>query len=348
MSAPQHIHYLRRQEIDLLKWDACIEAAPNGLIYGRSFYLDAMTAGQWDALVLEDYRAVMPLPWNEKFGFYYLYQPFCTPCLGIFGDDFHNLPVAGFLQAIPKKFKYWDIDLNDANFFSPGPAMPASPDSPISPHSKTANQPHADKSHTASSGPPISSLPGLKITSRLNHFLRLDKTGEGLEQDYNRLAKRMCKRAVSENFDLIRNIGPRDVIDLYRMEYGAKHPHIKAESYGRLMNCADTAFNKGHAQTYLALWPDDGGTAAFYLVLSDNRFVYSTLGGSTPKGKEASAFYLLTDAAIKDHAGTDRVFRFEGSDIPGIASFDASFGSVPVHYPHLLMNNLPFPLNLLK
>jgi hypothetical protein len=320
MSAPQHIHYLRRQEIDLLKWDACIGSAPNGLIYGLSFYLDAITAGQWDALVLEDYRAVMPLPWNKKFGFHYLYQPFCTPCLGIFGDDPHDLPVATFLQSIPKKFKYWDIDLNEANLFSSVSAAPG----------------------------PTAHTPRPKPSPRINHFLHLDRTGEELEQDYNRLAKRMCKRAVSENFDLIRNIGPRDVIDLYRKEYGAKHPRIKTESYERLMICADTAFNKGHVQTYLALWPDDGGIAAFYLVMSDKKFVYSTLGGSTPRGKEAGAFYLLTDAAIKDHARSPRIFRFEGSDIPGIASFDASFGSAPVSYPHLLMNNLPFPINLLK
>ncbi len=316
MSAPPHIHYLRRQEIDLLKWDACVGAAPNGLLYGLSFYLDAITVGQWDALVLEDYRAVMPLPWNKKFGFHYLYQPFCTPCLGIFGDDPDNTPVAAFLQSIPKKFKYWDIDLNEANFAFPGPAIPA--------------------------------FPRLKIAPRVNHFLSLDRTSEELEQDYNRLAKRMCKRAFSENFDIFRNIGPRDVIDLYRKEYGSRHSRIKALNYERLMICADAAFNKGHARTYLALWPDNGGIAAFYLVMSDRKFVYSTLGGSTPKGKEAGAFYLLTDAAIKDHAGTPRVFRFEGSDIPGIASFDSSFGSRTVNYPHLLMNHLPFPINLLK
>src|SRR5579871_3301850 len=135
MSAPDHIasghiHYLTRHEIDAVKWDACIDAAPNGLIYGHSFYLDAMTSCQWDALVLDDYRAVMPLTWNRKFGFYYLYQPFCTPCLGVFGTP--GLPVSAFLQAIPKKFKLWDIDLNEANFPSDQPAN-LSPNSTLPP-----------------------------------------------------------------------------------------------------------------------------------------------------------------------------------------------------------------------
>jgi hypothetical protein len=310
MSTPDHIHYLQRHEIDPIKWDACVEAAPNGLIYGHSFYLDAMTAGQWDALVLDDYRAVMPLTWNKKFGFYYLYQPFCTPCLGVFGD-LHNLPVSAFLQSIPKKFKLWEIDLNEANTL------------------------------------PDSSNPALKITTRINYFLDLNKKKEELEQGYNRLAKRMCKRAETENADIIRDIGPRDVIEWYRKEYGRRHSHIKTKTYDRLALAAEKAFTKDHARTYLALTPD-GAVAAFYLILSDKRFVYSALGGATQKGKESGAFYLLTDAAIKDHAESPGIFRFEGSDVPGIASFDASFGSSPVHYPHLLMNKLPFPINLLK
>lgn len=318
MMPADHIRHLRRQEIDSLKWDACIASAPNGLIYARTFYLDEMTSGQWDALVFDDYRAVMPLTWNRKFGFYYLYQPFCTPCLGVFGDGF---PVSAFLQAIPRKFKYWDIDLNEANGSSSEPAITASSVIP-------ATRP-------------------LRITTRANQLLRLDREPEEMERYYNRLARRMCKGAREGHLDILRDVGPRDVIDLYRKEYGGRHPRLGTKDYERLTSVAEKAFLKKQARTYLALWPD-GAIAAFYLVLSDDKFVYSTLGGSTQKGKEISAFYLLTDAAIKDHAGSGRVFRFEGSDIPGIASFNASFGSTPVYYPHLLMNDLPFPVNMLK
>ena len=65
------IRYLTRREIDTTKWDHCIDTAGNGLIYAYSFYLDHM-ARNWDALVLNDYEAVMPLTWNSKFGIRYL------------------------------------------------------------------------------------------------------------------------------------------------------------------------------------------------------------------------------------------------------------------------------------
>src|SRR6185295_18183541 len=85
-----------------------------GLIYAYSFYLDCM-AQNWDALVLNDYETVMPLPCKKKFGISYLYQPFLTPILGIFGKDVSELLVTGFLEAIPQIFKLWDISLNHSN-----------------------------------------------------------------------------------------------------------------------------------------------------------------------------------------------------------------------------------------
>jgi hypothetical protein len=111
------IHYLPQTEIDKTKWDACVEGAGNGLIYGYSYYLDHM-ARNWDALVLNDYEAVMPLTWNRKYGIYYLYQPFLTAQLGVFGNSLNAELLEAFLQAVPSKFKYWDIYLNLGNVFS--------------------------------------------------------------------------------------------------------------------------------------------------------------------------------------------------------------------------------------
>ncbi|MBS1975692.1 MAG: hypothetical protein JST13_15195, partial [Bacteroidetes bacterium] len=86
MSYAANIHYLQQHEIDKTRWDACISSSANGLIYACSSYLDTMSKN-WDALVLRDYEAVMPLTWNKKYGVYYLYQPAFTASLGIFGNN---------------------------------------------------------------------------------------------------------------------------------------------------------------------------------------------------------------------------------------------------------------------
>ncbi len=110
------LQYKRRHEIDNAKWNLCIETAANGLIYAYSFYLDG-TADNWDALVLNDYEAVMPLPWRKKFGYYYLYQPFFSAQLGVFGNNINANLVENFLKAIPSKFKLWEFSLNHQNIF---------------------------------------------------------------------------------------------------------------------------------------------------------------------------------------------------------------------------------------
>ena len=111
-----HIQLLSRDGIDETKWDRCIETARNGLIYGYSFYLDEMHPG-WEALVLNDYEAVMPLTGKKKFGISYLAQPFLTAQLGVFGANVTGQILERFLLSIPRRFRYCDIYLNHGNLF---------------------------------------------------------------------------------------------------------------------------------------------------------------------------------------------------------------------------------------
>ena len=113
---PPSIRYLRRRDIDTARWDACIDNALNRLIYGHSFYLDAMSAGQWDALVLGDYLAVMPLPWRSRAGIRYLYQPSFTQQTGIFSaEPISSTLVGAFLEKVRRHFRFAEIYLNYGN-----------------------------------------------------------------------------------------------------------------------------------------------------------------------------------------------------------------------------------------
>lgn len=311
MTDGNHIRYLRRQDLDSAAWDNCVGNSPTGLLYGQSFFLDAVTDGQWDALVMGDYQAVMPLTWNKKYGFTYLYQPHFVPVLGVFNQSRQPASLTDFLTAIPSHFRFWDIDCNEGNTLPTNPRLP------------------------------------IKATVRKNYWLPLNRPGQEIRKGYKRLTRRMLQRAAGLQLDIVRGVEPDEVIDRFRMDYDRRLAHISADVYQRITAVARIAQARGHATTYLAK-RSDGQVQAFYLVLKDEKFVYSMLGGSTEKGKENGAFYLLTDAAIQDHSGTDRTFRFEGSDLPGIAFFNAQFGSQPVPYSHLVLNKLPFPINLLK
>jgi hypothetical protein len=51
---------------------------------------------------------------------------------------------------------------------------------------------------------------------------------------------------------------------------------------------------------------------------------------------------------IKEFAGQPIILDFEGSDIPGIAQFNKSFGAEKEFYFKIKINRLPWWLKLLK
>lgn len=151
------LYYKERKEIDDNKWNDCINKAGNGLIYAYSFYLDH-TADNWDALVLNDYEAVMPLPWRKKFGIQYLYQPFLTPQLGLIGAAITNDLLEKILESVPGKFSFWEINLNKDNVFK---------------------------------------IPKFPLSKKLNHFLSLNQPYDKINAGYNQNLKRNIKKAVA-------------------------------------------------------------------------------------------------------------------------------------------------------
>jgi hypothetical protein len=110
------IKYYPHKEIDLFKWDASIGNAKNGNIYAYSWYLNCCCE-HWDALIEGDYENLMPLPYRKKMGISYVFPPSMTQQLGIFsGNVISEDKVTEFLEHIPSKFKYSELNLNHDNF----------------------------------------------------------------------------------------------------------------------------------------------------------------------------------------------------------------------------------------
>ena len=105
------IKHLKRHQVDVERWDACIHAASNGSPYALHEYLDALTPN-WEALIAGDYEFVMPLPIRKKWGISYLYQPFLVPQLGVFGQMPNEDMLQSFLHSIPQHIQWIDITLN--------------------------------------------------------------------------------------------------------------------------------------------------------------------------------------------------------------------------------------------
>lgn len=266
------IKYLTNGQVDKQKWDACIDQASNGLIYAYAFYLDSM-AKNWDALVLGDYKAVMPLTWNKKYGIHYLYQPPFTACLGIFGQQLRAELVNGFLQAIPAKFKYWDIYLNHGNFFR---------------------------------------LAGFDLYERMNYVLPLNLPYESLQDNYKDNIKRNIKRSEKLDLTITKNIAVAEVILLVR-EQAKDFASLASKDFEHFKKLYQLLYKKEKATTYGVYTKEGQLIAAAVFFFSHNRAYYIMVGnhpnGKTLGASHALINAFIKDHAgqnlILDFEGSD-------------------------------------------
>jgi hypothetical protein len=170
----QQITYLTSAQVDKIKWDKCISEAANGLIYSFSFYLDHM-ADEWDALVMNEYEAVMPLPKRKKWNIEYLYQPFLSAQLGITGKQIDVTIIKAFLVAIPDKFRLWEIPLNYGNIYA---------------------------------------VKGYDLYERKNFILPLNRPYSVLQENYNENTRRNIRKAQHNGCEKSSVVSINDVIEL--------------------------------------------------------------------------------------------------------------------------------------
>ncbi len=107
------ISWINRQEIDLEKYNACIENSEQSLLYAYSWYLDIVCT-DWMVMIYEDYDAVMPIPIRKKYFLKYVYPPFWMLQLGIFNQGQKEVENQ-FITELLDKFRFVELHLNSRN-----------------------------------------------------------------------------------------------------------------------------------------------------------------------------------------------------------------------------------------
>ena len=303
------IKYLTHDQIDKRVWDETIARSYNRLMYGYSWYLDEV-CDRWDALVQNDYEAVMPLPVRKKYGQPYVYHPFFAQQLGVFSTNYlSGFTVNKFVTAVPDKFRVVDVQLN------------------------TACDPEDFLSHTT--------------RERRNHVLNLSPAYQEITAAYNENTKRNITKARKEKLTLEKITDIDNAINFYVTHNGHRSPEVKPVDYARFKRVLLEARQRSmlnilcvkEANTVLAtgIFGIDGSNRAIYL-----------MGTSSVEGKNKGAMHLLMDEFIQQHCGKIQLLDFEGSDIDGIARFYKGFGAVEQPYYHFYQNRLPFYLRWFK
>lgn len=164
---------LMRNQIDDHQWNSCINLSENRSVYALTWYLDAVTDAKWKAIVLDDYRAVMPVFRKCKFFIPYVMQPLLCQQLGIFsGDTFLSaLEVNNFFQILKQGILKFDIMCS-------------------------SNLPE-----------------DISYIKKVNHVIKMDNNYEAISSEYNRNVKRNINTCNKEAFTYSETIDTEIFLD---------------------------------------------------------------------------------------------------------------------------------------
>ncbi|HXC05396.1 MAG TPA: hypothetical protein VNZ86_11630 [Bacteroidia bacterium] len=296
------IRYVTHSEIDPHKWDSCIQRSVNGMIYAYSWYLDIVSPG-WEGLVEEDYQSVMPLPCRKKYGIHYLYPPFFTQQLGVFSvNKFTEEKIREFIGAIPKRYKYYEINLNTLNKFSSMDVI---------------------------------------IHPNLTHELDLIQSYPEIHNAYSENLRRNLKKAGNSDLVVDKNVSPQLVINLFRHNKGRQYSQISPRDYDTLEILIQTCLQKGRAQVWGVLSKERRLCAGAFFVESNGKVIFLFSGANQVALTNGAMPYLI-DRFIEENAHRNLILDFEGSNDLNLARFYKSFGSKECVYLQVKVNRLPW------
>ena len=201
------IRYVFRDHLNELKYNACIKTSKQGLLYGYSWYLD-LVCDHWDVLVLDDYVAVMPVPWRKKYSIKYVYQPLWVLQLGVFTNS-GIVDESKFLSVLKSHFKFITLRLNTKNTLRL-----------VTPESR------------------INSF----------QYLNLKNSYQVLSNNFNRNRKRELKKAVSAGLKEVWGDEPGQLITLFEKNIGIRVKGISQVDYENLSNLIHAVVSRGFGE----------------------------------------------------------------------------------------------------
>ncbi|RNI23360.1 GNAT family N-acetyltransferase [Rufibacter latericius] len=295
------IQLLRHHEIDPVSWEACLQKADAPLVYLHAWYLEVVCRGHWEALVeIQDneYVSLFPLPVRTLLGRKKVYQPLFTQQLGLVVTPAsqHRTPEE-YLALLPVHYSAVQYQ------------MPWC-------HERTLILPTPWAYRT-----------------RPNYELSLSPAYAEVRQNYSSNLRRNLKKAEKEKLTVVPTSGIKSLVELFRNTKGKELPELRNRHYQTLEGLYGRVKQEKAGQVWEVRLRGELLAAAF--LLETDHAITFLFGASSPKGRQKSAMAFLLDHIIAQAAGSGKTFDFEGSEVPGVANFYASFGAQPVWYVSL-------------
>lgn len=302
------IQFIPRPQIETVAWDACVAASPNRILYGFSWYLDAVTSlpdWSWSGVVVTGetagYQSVMPVPMRRKWGRWVVHQPLFCQFLAIYSPTESPDPTP-FFRAMQQQFRYGSIL-------------------------------HYQQ---------ISSDPSLRLQTRPLHTYTLN-----LSADYDQIARHYSpdralnlRRAKAANWLIRRSDDLEPLIQLFHENHAADIPNGVASWAYVLLRSLFAELHERRLATLLYALKDDQLQSGALFVREGNRIIY-LFNAASDAGRRGNARTLLIDRIIRENVGTPGLlFDFESPEKRSVAQFYQSFGAVSEPFQEVTYNRL--------
>jgi hypothetical protein len=261
----------------------------------------------WEALIDDDYDSVFPVPGFKRFGIKYVATPIFLQQLGAFSPD--KAPSDSLYEFLDYIPDFYRlIDLCVG---------------------------HNIKNE------------GYTVTVMSNYELDLSKPYDKLRDSFSLHCRRNIEASVKQKPELLSNILPEELINLFISNKGKAIKGIKLRDYQRLNNLMDFCI-KNKKGRIIGVRDERGRLifGIFLLEVPGNKTMLFVV--NTPESRERRAGYYVINELIKVSSSTRNILDFAGSSIPSIASFMESFGSKNMPFYRIYRNNLPWPVRMFK
>ncbi len=186
----------------------------------------------------------------------------------------------------------------------------------------------------------------IPVAEKTNFIIPLDTGYYQISSRYTKDLQDNIRKASTHQL-IYQNGTIKESVHQYRKNYAVRMPHIVEKDYRNFFQLCKILERTGECFCRKAT-DSNGKLLATALFLKDEKRIYNLMNTTLPEGRDLEANHFLIDKVIKEFSGQNLLFDMEGSEIPGVKSFYASFGAENQPYFYYHHNALPWPLQLIK
>lgn len=301
------IRRLSRSRINNDAWNNCVAQSTVPLVYGYTWYLDAVTDlpnWKWEGLVIltstGSYEAVMPVPLRRKWGIWVVHQPLFCQFLGVYGASVTADMTETFAQHLLTHYPYGSI-LQLAG----------------GPESEVFQQPpfQAQLAHT--------------------HLLSFRDSCAVIRAGYSVDTRRHLRQVEVAQWLIEESDDVQPLLKLFRENHAGQIPGgVGQWAYVLFSRLFEVLKSRGMVTLQYTRREGKAEAGAVFVRL-DKRIIY-LFNAATETGRRHHARTLLIDRIIQQHAGQEGVvFDFESPEAASVQQFYEGFG--PESSPYLVI-----------